>query len=466
MARSATGQVVVRERSDGTRVWALRFRAYGKRHRLTLGTAEDGWTRQRAEEELGNVLADARRGIWKPQERSEPVEPTPEPTFHEFSSEWLHAHRREVKASTAEAIEWRLSYVLLPFFAEHRLSEITPREIDRYRQVQVRDRDRLRALREAGEKIKRRPLSNATINRTIGLLGQVLEVAVEYDLIPSNPARGRRRRLKAERPTRAYLDSADQIAALLDAAGELDAEAREDRGHVARRPLLATLTLAGLRIGELLELRWRDVDLASGWLRVGEAKTEAGRRKVKIRPLLRDELLAHKAVTRNPRSTSYVFATSEGKRQNASNVRGRVLERSIKRADERLAEAEEPPLPTLTPHGLRRSFASLLYAIGEPPPVVMAEMGHTDPALALAIYAQAMRRDEGENWRLEALVNGHQEPSIGHHWAPEGDSDPAQAARPEAPEHQKTPPERGFREARPAGFEPATSASGGQRSIH
>jgi hypothetical protein len=60
----------------------------------------------------------------------------------------------------------------------------------------------------------------------------------------------------------------------------------------------------------------------------------------------------------------------------------------------------------LTPHGLRRSFASLLYAIGESPPVVMAEMGHTDPALALAIYAHAMRRDEGENERLRALVEG------------------------------------------------------------
>jgi hypothetical protein len=36
----------------------------------------------------------------------------------------------------------------------------------------------------------------------------------------------------------------------------------------------------------------------------------------------------------------------------------------------------------------------------------MAEMGHTDPALALAIYAHAMRRDEGENDRLRALVEG------------------------------------------------------------
>ena len=36
----------------------------------------------------------------------------------------------------------------------------------------------------------------------------------------------------------------------------------------------------------------------------------------------------------------------------------------------------------------------------------MQEMGHTDPALALAIYAQAIRRDEGENERLKALVEG------------------------------------------------------------
>jgi hypothetical protein len=69
----------------------------------------------------------------------------------------------------------------------------------------------------------------------------------------------------------------------------------------------------------------------------------------------------------------------------------------------------------VTPHGLRRSFASLLYAIGEVPPVVMAEMGHTDPALALAIYAHAMRRYEGENERLRALVEGSD-------WAPAGTS--------------------------------------------
>jgi hypothetical protein len=47
--------------------------------------------------------------------------------------------------------------------------------------------------------------------------------------------------------------------------------------------MLATLTFAGLRISELLALRWRDVDLAGGWLSVEESKTDAGIRKVKIR---------------------------------------------------------------------------------------------------------------------------------------------------------------------------------------
>jgi integrase len=79
----------------------------------------------------------------------------------------------------------------------------------------------------------------------------------------------------------------------------------------------------------------------------------------------------------------------------------------VKRANQRLEDDGNLPLPErLTPHSLQRTFASLLYALGEAPPVVMAEMGHTSPNLALAIYAQAMRRDEGEVERLRALTEG------------------------------------------------------------
>jgi integrase len=114
---------------------------------------------------------------------------------------------------------------------------------------------------------------------------------------------------------------------------------------------------------------------------------------VGIRPVLRDVMAAHRPLDADP--DAYVFGTAQGKPQNPSNVRTRVVTKAVERANERLQETGEPPLPPLTPHGLRRTFASLLYAIGETPPVVMAELGHTDPDLALSIYAAAMRRVNG-----------------------------------------------------------------------
>jgi integrase len=151
-------------------------------------------------------------------------------------------------------------------------------------------------------------------------------------------------------------------------------------------------------------------------LTVGQAKTDAGRRKIKIRGALRDELVALKA--RGAASPAgYVFATSTGQRFGSENFRNRVLAAAVKRANETLSERDEAPLPRLTLHSLRRTFASLLYALGEPPTVVMAEMGHTTPALALNrnLYAQVMRRGEDEKAALAAPVEG----SNGPMWADE-----------------------------------------------
>jgi hypothetical protein len=48
----------------------------------------------------------------------------------------------------------------------------------------------------------------------------------------------------------------------------------------------------------------------------------------------------------------------------------------------------------------------VLYALGEDPGVIMDEMGHTDPALALRVYRQSMRRGEDEKAQLRALIDG------------------------------------------------------------
>ena len=81
----------------------------------------------------------------------------------------------------------------------------------------------------------------------------------------------------------------------------------------------ATLTFAGLRIGELLDLRWGAVDLAADRIRVGHMKTDAGVRDVTIRPVLRDLLAALKASAPDACPRAYVFGTETGQRQTAGN---------------------------------------------------------------------------------------------------------------------------------------------------
>ena len=122
MGERAGGQALELDRKGG-RTFALRFRAYGKRRYLTLGTVAEGWSRAKAEDELANVLADVRRGIWRPFEPPQVSEPAPTPTFHEFASEWFDGLVSEGLAeNTLARYRWELSNHLLPFFARHRLS--------------------------------------------------------------------------------------------------------------------------------------------------------------------------------------------------------------------------------------------------------------------------------------------------------------------------------------------------------
>jgi integrase len=122
--------------------------------------------------------------------------------------------------------------------------------------------------------------------------------------------------------------------------------------------------------------------------------------------VLRDELTEYRARL-EPAPEGFVFGTSVGKKQGATNIRRRVLARPVKHADTQLTKAGEEPLPSgLTPHSLRSTFASLLFALGDSPPYVMGQMGHSTPTLTLLIYARQMDRRDGEPERLRALVEG------------------------------------------------------------
>jgi len=126
--------------------------------------------------------------------------------------------------------------------------------------------------------------SPSTVRQTYTVLRSVLETAVRDELFASNPA------ARVKRPggprTEAHYLSIAEVAALLEAA--------KDSRHA---PLFRWLVSTGLRRGEALALRWQDVDLTNGVLRVrgtlsringhlviGEPKTERSRRAVPLSP--------------------------------------------------------------------------------------------------------------------------------------------------------------------------------------
>jgi integrase len=396
MARETTGQVLERKGKRGI-TYAARVRAYGERHYLSLGYSWEGYDRRQADTELQNILADIRRGTWKSPQPEPVAKPAQDPTFHEFSSQWFESHRHEVSPRSVEDYRWGLTRHLLPFFKDHHLSQITIAEVDRYRTHKVREREQ----REHG-----RSLSNSSINETLNLLAQVLEMAVEYGHIQFNPARGRRRRLKTTQPKRTWLEP-EQIKPLLEAT------VRGLRGEKTMpdprmRTLFATAICTGLRIGELLALRWQDVNLAQGRLTVLDSKTDAGLREIDLWPELRDTLASYKAAASHSQPGDYVFATTTGKADTRSNISKR-LKRIVKRANEALADTDTPAIPPeLTPHSLRRTFASLLYLRGESPVYVMHQMGHADPKLALQIYTKITteQRRRGPGARLVGVLDG------------------------------------------------------------
>lgn len=393
MARRPTGQLC-RTRTKAGTTFGVRFRWQGKRRYRVIGYSQDGMNKRAAEREIERLMAALWSGGWEPaeDERRRPEREAAEAeTFDAFATAWYLRRAtsggRDGRGLTENGtgdLAWQLDH-LRAWFGGFRLAEIDTEEVERFAY----------AKRDAG-------LSPTSVNKFLRTLRAVMKVAVRYGRIDRNPAEDVR--LPQPRFRGSFLDRPEHIAALLDGAAAGDRGRRLREGH--GRALLATLALAGLRIDEALSLRWRDVDLAGGTLRVARSKTEAGEREVDLLPLLRDELLALKA-GRDPERDAYVFETGKGGKDSASNIRNRVLRPAVEAADAALVEAESDPLPDrLTPHSLRRTFASVLVALGEDPAYVMSQLGHTDAGFTLSVYAGAMRRRDGERDALRTLVGG------------------------------------------------------------
>lgn len=231
-----------------------------------------------------------------------------------------------------------------------------------------------------------------TIRRHWSTLRSILGFAARKGYATGNPADllTRRERPKPGKPKLRYLENRD-IAALVDASGE------------RYRTGLMLMLFCGLRISELLGLRWRDVSFAEGviWVtgqvhageRLDYAKTAAGSREVVLMDTLANVLKQHKLASAFSRPDDFVLTSLTGSPMDVRNLRRRGLQAACDRAG----------LAGVTAHTLRHTYASVLIAQGHDPVYVAAQMGHARPSITLDTYAHLFARAKNAEKHRSAL---------------------------------------------------------------
>lgn len=172
---------------------------------------------------------------------------------------------RAKKASTLATDKGRVARHIIPLLGRKLVKDVTSADVAKFiRSVTAGEtaivvktkRKRGKAVVEGGA---------GTATRTAGLLGGILSYAVSEGIIPHNPARGVRRPADGQRTRRL---SPDEYRRLGEALSEAALDPQNWRG-VAGVKLLA---LTGARLGEIVNLRWREVDTANQALRLADTK--------------------------------------------------------------------------------------------------------------------------------------------------------------------------------------------------
>jgi len=356
-------------RKRGERSWELKFDL--GRDRLTgerkIAYHSFRGTKREAQAELARLITEANEG-----RRLEPSKLT----LAEYLESWLEAIRQSVSPRTHEWHEYLINSHIAGRLGGVPLQELRPLDIQGF----------IAELLESGRRDGKGGLSGRTVRHVIATLSQALRQAMDWGMIGSNPA-NRVKRPKLERREITILND-DEIAELVGAAKD------------TRLDVLILLSLStGLRRGELLALRWQDIDLdaaelavnrslelARGKIRFKVPKTAHSLRRVSLPPIAVEVLRDHRVTQMKDR-----LALGLG-RNNSDLVFPNALGDpwSPKKVSERFAHIVRSAKLDCTFHGLRHNHATQLLRGGVPVPTVSARLGHANPSITLSIYAHLL----------------------------------------------------------------------------
>lgn len=346
----------VRVFPSGKRVYYADYRnKNGARKRMSIGhhgklTTEEA--RRLAIATLGDVI----RGEDPAEERATRRNSL---TVRELCADYISAAERgriagkggrAKRASTIYIDRGRVARHIVPLLGTKLVRDLTPADINRF----VRDvaDGKTAAVEKTGLRGKAIVTGGpGTAARAMGLLGSILTFAVSEGVIETSPARGIKRAPDRRRERRL---TPEEYRRLADALAVAEADCETWQG-VTGAWLLA---LTGCRLGEIVGLKWAEVDEAGGCFRLAETKEGAS-----VRPVGRP---AFDVLSQIERREGYPFVLPAARGEGAFGGMRGFWRRLVKRAE----------LPDVTPHTLRHSFASVAGDLGYTENTIAAMLGH------------------------------------------------------------------------------------------
>jgi integrase len=295
-------------------------------------------------------------------------------TVGEYLDRWLRdAVRDSVRKSTFDRDSYLVRVHIKPVLGRVKLRKLTALD------VQTFYRDRL----DVG-------LSASTVNKIHTVFHKALSQAARWSLIPHNVT-------EAVKPPSPAPEEMRPLSA--EEARRLLAAARGDKLEA----LYVLAVTTGMRRGELLGLKWSDVDLENARLNIrrtltridngkrgalGDTKNRKSRRTVRLTPQAVEALRRHlerqlrdiEALRDLYADQGLVFTTERGTLINPSNLRQRSFAPLLKKAG----------LPHIRFHDLRHTCATLLLSKGVHPKFVQELLGHANIAITLDTYSHVL----------------------------------------------------------------------------